>query len=65
MTSICVFRFDLNTLLLRRNSEVKKMPSDFDWNSFANLARSSDEDIMEEDVEESLTHKLMSHVDVT
>ena len=41
------------------------MPSDFDWNSFANLARSSDEDIMEEDVEESLTHKLMSHVDVT
>ena len=53
VTSICVFRF-VNTLLLRRNSEIKKMSSDFEWNSFANLARSSDEDIMEEDVE-SLT----------
>ena len=30
------------------------MSSDFEWISFANLARSSDEDIMEEDVE-SLT----------
>ena len=51
-----------------RNSEVKKMPSDSEWNSFANLERCSDEDIMEEDqedVEESLTHKLTSSVDVT
>ena len=50
---------------LRRNSEVKKISSDFESNSFANLSRISDKDIMEEDVEESLTHKLMSHVDVT
>ena len=55
----------VNTLLLRRNSEIKKMSSDFEWNSFSDLLRSSDEDIMEEDVEESLTHKLMSHVEVT
>ena len=41
------------------------MSSDFEWNSFSDLLRSSDEDIMEEDVEESLTHKLMSHVEVT
>ena len=39
-----------------------------EWNSFANLSRRSDEDIMvedQEDVEESLTHKLTSSVDVT
>ena len=44
------------------------MSSDSEWNSFANLSKSSDEDIMvedKEDVEESLTHKLTSHVDVT
>ena len=44
------------------------MSSDSESNSFANLSRISDEDIMEEnqqDVEESLTHKLMSRVDVT
>ena len=44
------------------------MSSDSEWDSFANLSRSSDKDITEEDeedVEESLTHKLMSCVDVT
>ena len=44
------------------------MSSDSDLNSFANLSRISDEDITEEDredVEESLTHKLMSRIDVT
>ena len=54
------------TLSLRRNSEVKKMSSDSESNSFANSSRISDQDIMEkdlEDVEESLTHKLTSRVD--
>ena len=44
------------------------MSSDSEPNSFANLSWISDEDIMEEDqedVEESLTHKLMSCVDAT
>ena len=41
------------------------MSSDSESNSLANLSRSSDEDIMEEDAEESLTHKLTSRVDVT
>ena len=44
------------------------MSSDSESNSFANLLRSSDEDIVvedEQDVEESLTHKRMSCVDVT
>ena len=43
---------------LRRNPEVKKISSDFKSNSFANLARISDENMMEEgqeDVDESLT----------
>ena len=43
------------------------MSSDSDLNSFANLSRISDEDVMEEDledVEESLTHKLTSRSDV-
>ena len=43
------------------------MSSVSESNSFANLSRISDEDIMEEDeedVEESLTHKLTSRVDV-
>ena len=55
-------------LALRRNSEVKKMSGDSQSNSFANLSRFSDEDTMEEDeedIEESLTHKLKSRVDVT
>ena len=44
------------------------MSSDSELNSFANLSRISDEDIEEEDqedVEESLTHKLTSRFDVT
>ena len=44
------------------------MLSDSELNSFANLSRISDEDIMEEDeedVEESLTHKQTLRVDVT
>ena len=44
------------------------MSSDSESNSFANLSRISDEDIEEEDqedVEESLTHKLTSRFDVT
>ena len=56
------------TLPLRRNTEVKKMSSDSESNSFANLSRISDEDIEEEDqedVKESLTHKLTSRFDVT
>ena len=56
VTSVCVFRF-VYTLPLRRNSEVNKISSDFELNSFANLSRISDKDIMEEDVEESPTHK--------
>ena len=59
MTSIFVFRF-VDTLPLRRNSEVKKLSSDSELNSCAKLSRVSDEHIMAEDeehVEESLTHK--------
>ena len=55
VTSVCVFRF-VYTLLLKGNSEVKKMSSDSGSNSFANFWSSSDEDIIEEDddnVEES------------
>ena len=51
MTSIFVFRF-VYTLLLRRNSEVKKMSSDSELKSLANLSSRSDKDIMEKDVEE-------------
>ena len=43
------------------------MSSDSERISFTNLLRGSDKEIMmedEEDVEESLTHKLTSHVDV-
>ena len=43
------------------------MSCDSESNSFANLSRISDEDIKEEDqedVEESLTHKLMPRFDV-
>ena len=42
------------------------MSNDSEWNSFADLSRISNEDIMEEneeDVEESLTHKLTSRFD--
>ena len=56
------------TLPLRRNSEVNKISSDSESNSFANLSRISDEDIMQEDQEdvgESLTQKLTSRIDVT
>ena len=62
-----MFRF-VYTLPLRRNPLVKKIYSESESNSFANLARISDEDIMEEDqedVEESVTHKLTSSIDVT
>ena len=55
-------------LPLRRNSEVKKISSDSESNSFANLSGISDENMMEEDLEdvkESLTHKLTSRVHVT
>ena len=44
------------------------MSSDSESNSFANVSRISDEVIKEEDqedVEESLTHKLTSSFDVT
>ena len=44
------------------------MSSDSEGNSFTNLSRISDKDIMEEDledVEESLKYKLTSRVDVT
>ena len=51
VTSVCVFRF-VYTLPLRRNSEVKKMSSDSESNSFAHLSRISDEDITEEDQED-------------
>ena len=62
-----MFRF-VYTSPLRRNSEVKKMSSVSESNSFANLSIISDEDIKgqdQEDVEESLTHKLTSRFDVT
>ena len=56
------------TLPLRGNSDVKKLSSDYESNSIANLSRNSDRDIKEEDqedVEKSLTHKLTSRFDVT
>ena len=51
VTSVCVFRF-VYTLPLRRNLEVKKMLTDSELNSFANLSRISDKDIKEEDQED-------------
>ena len=51
VTSVCVFRF-VYTLLLKRNSEVKKTSSDSESNSFAKFWSSSDEDIMEDDVDD-------------
>ena len=62
-----MFRF-VYTLPLRRIAEVKKTSSDSESNKIVNLSRISDKNIMEEDqedVEESLTHKLTSRVDVT
>ena len=47
VTPVCVFRF-VYTVLLKRNSEVKKMSSDSESNSFANFWSSSDEDLMED-----------------
>ena len=67
VTSVCVFRF-VYTLSLRRNSKVKKISSDSESNSFANSSRISDQNILEEDqedVEESLTRKLTSRVNIT
>ena len=58
VTSICVFRF-VYTLPLMRNSEVKKMSSDSESNSFANLLRISYTHIMEED------DKDVEEIDVT
>ena len=55
-------------LAIEEKFRVNKISSDSESNSFANLSRISDEDIMEEDqedVEESLTHKLTSRIDVT
>ena len=46
-----MFRF-VYSLLLRRNSEVKKITSDSELNSYANLLSSSDQDIMDEDLED-------------
>ena len=43
-TQSCVFRF-FYSLLSRRNSEVKKMSSDSEWNSFTSSFRSSDKDL--------------------
>ena len=46
-----MFRF-VYSLLLRRNSEVKKRLINSESNSFANLSSSSGDDIMEEDEED-------------
>ena len=51
VASICVFRF-VYTLPLRRNTEVKKLLTDSESNSFASLSRISDEHIVEDDVQE-------------
>ena len=67
VTSVCVLRF-VYTLPLRRNPEVKKISNDFESNSFAILSGISDKNMMDEDLEdvkESLTHKLTSHLDAT
>ena len=63
VTSVCVFRF-VYTLLLKRNSEVKKLSSDSEWNSFANFWSSSDEDIMEDD-EDDVEESSNTQTDVT
>ena len=52
------------TLLLKRNSEVKKMSSDSELNSFTNFWSSSDEDIMEDD-EDDVEESFNTQTDVT
>ena len=61
--SVYVFR-TFYTLLLTRNSEVKKMSSDSESNSFANFWSSSDEDIMEDD-EDDVEESSNTQTDVT
>ena len=63
VTSVCVFRFAY-TLLFKGNSEVKKMLSDSESNSFANFWSSSDEDIMEDD-EDNVKESSNTQTDVT
>ena len=63
VTSVCVFRF-FYTLLLKRDSEVKKMSSDSESNSFANFLSRSDKDIME-DVEDDVEESYNTQTDVT
>ena len=63
VTSVCVFRF-VYTLLSKRNSEVKKISSDSESNSFANFWSSSDEDIMEDD-EDAVEENSNTQTDVT
>ena len=60
--SLCVPLF--YTLLLKRNSEVKKISSDSESNSFANFWSSSDEDIMEDD-EDDVEESSNTQTDVT
>ena len=43
--SVCVFRF-VYTLPLRRNAEVNKISSDSESNSFANLSKIFDEELL-------------------
>ena len=59
--SLCV---PVYTLLLKRNSEVKKMPSDSESTSFANCRSSSDEGIMEDD-EDDVEESSNTQTDVT
>ena len=62
--SVCVFRF-VYTLLLKRNSQVKKMSSDSESSSIVNFWSSSDEDIMVDErmmLKKAVTHKLTSRV---
>ena len=63
VTLVCVFRF-FYTFLLKRNSEVKKMSSDSESNSFANCWSRSDEDIMEDD-EDDVEESSNTQTDVT
>ena len=63
VTSVCVFRF-VYTLLLKRNSEIKKISSDSASNSFANFWSTSDEDIMEDD-EDDVEESFNTQTDVT
>ena len=60
--SLCVPVF--YTLSLKRNSEVKKMSSDSESNSFVNFWSCSDKDIMEED-EDDVEESSNTQTDVT